>query len=456
MNKENRQYILKDEPVTSALIHLSVPSILSNLVGTFHNMIDTYYVSQLKNNSMIAATTVALPISVLIYALGEGIGAGAESCIGRYMGAGKKDKVERAVSTTIALSCLLSITAALFSVTLLKPMISVFTDSIEVIEHAYQYMVIMTLGSVFVIFKQVFTHLLRSCGDVKFPMKTVFIEVAVNTILNPFFMFDFGLGLKIRGAAIATVIAQGLSTALLFYRLLHQNSELSWKVGDFRINVESMKEIVGVGSAVFIRNGLPSLSYGLFAKSAGLFGTDYVAASGLARKAEHMATFVVQGIAQGYQPFASYNFGAQNKERLMEAMKKAILFTTAYCCITAVLFFFGPKLIMMILTTDPLLIDYGSSILKWYALGLPIIGIYQILAASFQSMGKSKLSFITSVLRQGVIYCPMMVVLPVWLRETGFMMVQPLCDWISVCITCLLARSLIREIRQMNHLTMNE
>ena len=83
MKKENKQYILSEQPVTSALIALSVPSILTNLVTTFHNMIDTFYISQLKNNTMIAATTVALPIMVLIFALGEGLGAGAESCIGR-------------------------------------------------------------------------------------------------------------------------------------------------------------------------------------------------------------------------------------------------------------------------------------------------------------------------------------------------------------------------------------
>ena len=449
MKKENKQYILSEQPVTSALIALAVPSILTSLVTTIHNMIDTYFISQLKDNTMIAATTVALPITVLIYALGEGLGAGAESCIGRQMGAGQNEKVKESVSTTLILACFLSVIAVIFTITGLRPVIRTFTDDFTVVEHAYQYLSILTMGSVFVIFKQVCTHLLRSSGEVQFPMKTVFLEVAINSILNPIFMFDFGLGMKVRGVAVATVIAQGISAAILLTRLLTQKSVLSIDWKKLRLNFESTKEITAVGSAVFFRNGLPSLSYGLFAKSAGLFGTDYIAASGLARKAEQAATFVVFGIAQGYQPFASYNYGARNKQRLMSAMKQTILFTVLYGCAVGLVFYGAPHLLMRIFTSDAALIADGTKILKWYAIGMPVIGIYQIFAASFQSMGKSRVSFVTSVLKQGIIYSPLVVILPRLLNETGFAMVQPACDWLSAIITCVLAKQLIQEIKQM-------
>lgn len=449
MKRENKQYILSEQPVTSALIALAVPSILTSLVTTIHNMIDTYFISQLKDNTMIAATTVALPITVLIYALGEGLGAGAESCIGRQMGAGQNEKVKESVSTTLILACFLSVIAVIFTITGLRPVIRTFTDDFTVVEHAYQYLSILTMGSVFVIFKQVCTHLLRSSGEVQFPMKTVFLEVAINSILNPIFMFDFGLGMKVRGVAVATVIAQGISAAILLTRLLTQKSVLSIDWKKLRLNFESTKEITAVGSAVFFRNGLPSLSYGLFAKSAGLFGTDYIAASGLARKAEQAATFVVFGIAQGYQPFASYNYGARNKQRLMSAMKQTILFTVLYGCAVGLVFYGAPHLLMRIFTSDAALIADGTKILKWYAVGMPVIGIYQIFAASFQSMGKSRVSFVTSVLKQGIIYSPLVVILPRLLNETGFAMVQPACDWLSAIITCVLAKQLIQEIKKM-------
>ena len=262
-------------------------------------------------------------------------------------------------------------------------------------------------------------------------------------------MFDFGLGMKVRGVAVATVIAQGISAAILLTRLLTQKSVLSIDWRKLRLNFESTKEITAVGSAVFFRNGLPSLSYGLFAKSAGLFGTDYIAASGLARKAEQAATFVVFGIAQGYQPFASYNYGARNKQRLMSAMKQTILFTVLYGCAVGLVFYGAPHLLMRIFTSDAALIADGTKILKWYAVGMPVIGIYQIFAASFQSMGKSRVSFVTSILKQGIIYSPLVVILPRLLNETGFAMVQPACDWLSAIITCVLAKQLIQEIKEM-------
>lgn len=450
MKKESQLSILRDEPVTKALIHLAVPTITTSLVMTLHNLIDTICISYLKDNAMIAATSVALPIMVLIQAFGDGMGAGAGSYIGRLLGAKEEEKVERTVSTTMSMALVLSMISFILSITVLRQMIGLFTDDMLVMEYAYSYMRILTMGAVFTIFKQVCTFLLRSSGDVQYPMRTVLLEIVINAILNPILMFDFGLGLKIQGAALATVLAQGLSATLLFIRLLTHKTIIRWKFGNFKMDLESVKEIWNVGIAVLIRNGLPSLSYGLFAKSAGLFGTDFVAASGIARRGQHMANFVVIGMAQGYQPFASFNYGAKNKQRLLEALKKSIIFTTVYSSIMAIIFFVIPQGVIYIITQDAHLIETGKEILRANAFGMPVIGIYQILAGNFQAMGKGKLSFLSSVLRQGIIYCPLMIVLPRILGVTGFHMVQPLCDWISMIIVVYLSRKVIDEIKRMD------
>ena len=449
MSQNNQLAILRDAPVSKALIHLAVPSITTTLVMTLHNLIDTICISYLKDNLMIAATTVALPIMVLIQAFGDGMGAGAGSYIGRLLGAKEEEKVERTVSTAMSMAAILSIIAIVISLTVLRQLVGLFTDDPGVLEYAYQYMQILTLGAVFAIFKQVCTYLLRSSGDVQFPMKTVLIEIVFNAILNPILMFDFGFGLKIRGAALATVLAQALSASLLFVRLVTHKTVIRWRIGDFKMDWISIKEIWNVGIAVLIRNGLPSLSYGLFAKSAGLFGTDYVAAAGIARKGQHIANFVVIGMGQGYQPFASFNYGAKNKHRLLEALKKSILFTTIYSCVMSLIFFVFPHVMLRIITPDVLLIETGQHLLRAYAVGIPVIGIYQILAGNFQAMGKGNLSFLTSILRQGIIYCPLIVLLPRMFGIPGFQMVQPLCDWISMIIVVVLSRQVIREINNM-------
>ena len=449
MKQENQLHILRDEPVTKALLFLAIPSIASTLVMTLHNLIDTICISYLKDNAMIAATTVALPIMVLIQAFGDGIGAGAGSYIGRLLGAKEDDKVGKTVSTAMGMAIILSTLAFIIAITVLRQAVGLFSDDPQVIEYAYQYMRILTMGATFAIFKQICSYILRNSGDVQFPMKTLFIEIIINTLLNPLLMFDFGLGLKIRGAALATVIAQAISTILLLHRLITHKTVIRWKFGNFKMDWSSVKEIWNVGIAVLIRNGLPSLSYGLFAKSASLFGTDFVAAAGIARRGQHLANFVVIGMGHGYQPFASFNYGAKNKKRLIEALKKSLLFTTVYCCIMASLFFMLPHLVLRIITPDAQLIETGKSILKFYALGIPVIGIYQILAGNFQAMGKGNYSFLTSILRQGIIYCPLIIILPRIFGTTGFQLVQPLCDWISMIIVVLLSRNVIHEIKQM-------
>ncbi len=449
MSKRNQVYILKEAPVTKALIHLSIPSITTSLVMTLHNLIDTIFISQLQDNAMIAATTVALPIMVLIQAIGDGIGAGSGSYVGRLLGAQDEHKIEDTVSTAMLLTLILSIFTLILSLTGIKQIVLLFTDDLNVANYAFLYMRVLMIGATFSIVKQVCSYLLRNSGDVSFPMKTVLLEIVVNTILNPILMFDFGFGLSIQGAALATIIAQGLSALLLLNRLLTHNTSIKWRFGNFRFNLDSFKEICNVGFPVFLRNGLPSLSYGLYAKSAGLFSTDFVAAAGIARRGQHLANFVIIGMSHGYQPFASYNYGAKNKKRLLEAMYKSFLFTTVYGIIMAIIFFTVPNLIISIITQDPSLILIGKDIVKAYAISMPILGIYQVLAGSFQACGKGKLSFWTSILRQGIIYCPMVIILPRLFGEVGFTLVQPICDWISMIIVCFFAKELIKEINQM-------
>lgn len=449
VKRKSQISILRDEPVTKALMHLAIPAILSSLVMTLHNVIDTIFISQLKDNTMIAATTVALPITLIVYAFGDGLGAGSGSYLGRLLGAKEEKKVTATVATAMTIALILSGISVIISLLGLKPIISLFTNEEQVILHAYDYMQIMMLGSFFVIYKELCSNLLRSTGDAKFPMIMVFVEIIANTLLNPILMFDFGFGLKVKGAALGTVLAQGISCVLLFIRLIHHDELIHWRVGDFRIDKQSVQEIWNVGFAVFIRNGLPSLSYGLFAKSAGLFGTDYLAAAGLARKGEHMANFAIMGMAHGYMPFASFNFGAKNKKRLIEAMKKSILMTTVYGLFMAVCFYVFALPIMRLITPDYNLALIGRDILRGYTFSMPIIGIYQILAGSFQATGKGKLSFFTSICRQGLFYCPLVVILPRLFQKAGFILVQPICDWVSMFLVVILARNLLNEIKQM-------
>ncbi|MBR3840509.1 MAG: polysaccharide biosynthesis C-terminal domain-containing protein, partial [Erysipelotrichales bacterium] len=299
MEKNQKVTILRDAPVSKALFYLSMPAILTSLVNTLHNLIDTMYISQLHDNAMIAATTVALPIAVLAQAVGDGVGVGSASYLGRLLGAKDESSLERLIKTAMTLTFLMSAIALGLSLTVLKPAVMLFTDDVMVMKYSYEYLLVLMSFSFFTISKQVLAHMLRACGDVNYPMIVIILSIALNIVLNPFFMFDFGLGLKVQGAAVATVVAEAFASLALFYRVIFTDDLLKWKPGHFTLCSSSIKEIINVGIPVFIRNGLSSVAHGFFAKSAGLFGTEFLAASGIARKGEYFARFVIMGVAQG-------------------------------------------------------------------------------------------------------------------------------------------------------------
>lgn len=449
MKKDKKLYVLKEMPVHRALITLSIPSILTSLVNTLHNLIDTMYISQLHDNAMIAATTVALPIAVLSQAVGDGIGVGSGSYLGRLLGAKDEEKLDQTVESAMTMTFLVSLVALVLSLTVLKPAVMLFTDDVEVAHHAHDYLQVLMTLSFFTIAKQVLANMLRASGDVNFPMFTIIGSIFLNVLLNPIFMFDFGFGLKVRGAAVATMIAEAIAAILMFYRITRKNSLIRWRFGHFSLTVDSLKEIFNVGIPVFIRNGLSSMSYGFFARSAGMFGTDFVAASGLARKGEYFARFVIMGMAQGYQPFAAYNYGAKDKQRLTTAMKTAMGFGICYGLAMGSFFLFFPHVFLSMLTSDTSLIEAGKYVLIGYAFAVPVVAVYQICASNFQAMGKGKLSFFSSVLRQGIVYCPLVTILPRILGVSGMYIVQPISDWLSAIIVMCLSRSIFKEIRSM-------
>ncbi|MBR3840732.1 MAG: hypothetical protein IKM20_06320, partial [Erysipelotrichales bacterium] len=160
--------------------------------------------------------------------------------------------------------------------------------------------------------------------------------------------------------------------------------------------------------------------------------------------------FAIMGVAQGYQPFAAYNYGARNKQRLIDGIKISMAFTVGYGILMGLFFLFFPHVLMRLLTSDEALIELGKYILIGYAFSVPMVAVYQILAYNFQALGKGKLSFISSVLRQGVVYCPLVMILPRLFGVTGMYIVQPICDWCSALVVLILSIPVFKEIKELS------
>lgn len=447
MNKNaDRSLILDSMPVKQALIRLAVPSILASMVTTIYNIADTFFIGQLHNTVMIAATTVAMPIMMLTHAFGESIGVSAGSYISRQLGAGQRDQVSRIVQTTMTLVVLISIVLPILFITFLGPLLGMFGAEGDVTMYAAQYVTILLVFAFSQIIKLTIVHLLRAEGDVNFPMAAIFAGVVANLILDPIFMFDWGLNLGIAGAAWATAAAQCLSLVMLLGRLLFKAEAVRWNPRVWMLDKAAVQEILSLGVAVFARQALPSVTYSCLAMQASVYGTDFLAGIGIAKKCLNLVMFAIIGFAQGFQPFAAYNYGAGNRPRLKQALKSALTWVTVYGCFAAVFYITLAPQIVQIFSREAAVIEMGRMMLYGYAVSMPVVGAYNIAAVLLQALGEKRSAFFLSIARQGLFYIPIIWILPSLLGKLGIFMAQPCADYLTILTVIFLCRHLFVDL----------
>ena len=446
MEKNDRLYLYAEEKIGKAIFLLAIPSILSSLISLIYNLVNSIFIKMLNNTAMVAATTVGYPIMTFIHAFGSALGVGASSYLSRQLGAESYDDSKKTVKTAITVGILISLILAVSSFFWLMPILRLLTDDPEVLKFSYIYSLITVLGGVTAILKQVLIGLLRTEGDIVFPMYILLLSVILNILLVPVLMFDWGFNLQIGGAALATVIVQGVCVIIMFFRLSFKCKYVKWRLFDFGIDYKALKEITSVGIAVFMRNLLPSISSGIFANSAGLFGTAFVAGVGIGKRASHFALFAIQGMANGYLTFAAYNYGANNKKRLKESMWLLIKNLTLYSIVISIAFLMFAPAISSLYSNDPIVIEYGSIMLKYYTISLVNQGAYNILLIVLQAFGRNRDSMLVSVARGALFYIPLIYFMPRIFGAIGVYLAQPIADWLTLFTILFVTRQMIKSL----------
>ncbi|MDD2591796.1 MAG: MATE family efflux transporter [Erysipelotrichaceae bacterium] len=446
MEKNDQLYLYAEEKIGKAIFLLAIPSILSSLINLIYNLINSIFIKMLNNTAMVAATTVGYPVMTFVHAFGSALGVGASSYLSRQLGAGSYEDSKKTVKTAITSGIIISLVLAISAFFWLMPILKLLTDDPEVLKFSYIYSLITIVGGITAILKQILIGLLRTEGDIVFPMYVLLISVFLNIFLVPILMFDWGFDLQIGGAALATVIVQGISVIIMFVRLSYRCKYVKWRLFDFGIDKKSLSEITSVGSAVFMRNLLPSISSGIFANSASLFGTAFVAGVGIGKRASHFALFAIQGMANGYLTFAAYNYGADNKDRLKQSMSMLIKNLTLYSILVSILFIAFAPAICSLYSNDPEVIAFGSIMLKFYTISLINQGAYNILLIVLQAFGRNRDSMMVSIARGALFYIPFIYLLPRFIGPTGVYLAQPLADWLTVFTILYISRYMLKEI----------
>ena len=444
--EKDTTYLFEKEKISKAMMSLALPSILVSVVDLIYSTINAYFVGQLNNSAMIAAMDPCSSIIMFIESVGACVGIGGASCLGRYLGAKKEDKVNETVRTAMTLCILLSAIHMVIGFLFLKPFISWQTDDQIVIKYATQYGMISIFTIVFLVLRTTIVHMLRAIGDVRYSTTVISASVFLNIILDPIFMFDWGLNLGVIGAALATSICNLLTCILCYLRLRSTKTSISWNITDLHIDRPITKEILRVGVSCYVRNSLPAITSAFYSKQVFRFGTEVVAGCSVGRRASYLLNYFIQGAVNGYLPLASYNYGARNYRRLFDTMKWCLSVLTIYSVSAALLIRMVRYPYVGLFAKDPTVIEYGCKFLLANVTALPVYAAYYVFTVSLQAAGKGKESMILSMARQGIIYLPIILILPNLFAEKGIYMAQPLSDYLTVIVALILCWPLLSEI----------
>ncbi|WP_367356537.1 MATE family efflux transporter [Mesotoga sp.] len=443
-SSEERARAMGTMKIASLLVGLSIPSIIAMLTNAIYNLVDTFFIGRI-GTSAVGAVAVAFPIFNLIGAVGLTYGVGAASYVSRLLGAGEKEQADKAASTALFTSLATGIAFALLGLMYLDPLLTAFGATETIMEYAREYTMIIIMGSIFTMMNMTMNNLVRAEGNAQRFMVAMVSGALLNVALDPIFIFGFGMGIK--GAAVATVISQSVSTVIILEYFVRKKSFTNLSIRLFRFSLHIYSEIFKIGLPTFLRQFLSSFSVALLNNAAGAFGDHAVAAVGITMRVLMLGMMVLFGYGQAFQPVAGYNYGAKKFSRVFEALKFSILVTTVFATFFAIIGMVIPGSIVSIFSNDPEVIDVGSRALRAVSIFFPSFGFVITFTVLFQALGKGFAAGLLSMSKQGLFLIPAIIVLPRLFELNGVIYAQTIADFFTLFVAAILAMMIVKKLK---------
>lgn len=444
---------LGKDPVGPLLLRLAVPAIASQLVNALYNVVDRMYIGHIPETGAVALTGlgVCFPLIMLISAFANLVGMGGAPRASIMMGHGDEKAAERILGCCFAALLALSVALTAFSFAFMRPMLMLFGASEATIGYATDYMEIYAAGTIFVQLTLGMNVFITAQGFSKISMMTVVIGAVTNIVLDPIFIFIFGMG--VRGAAWATVISQAISAVWALRFLCGERAVLKLRRANVRLSRAVLAPCLALGFAPFVMQSTESLLVLSFNSSLLKYGGDIaVGAMTIASSVMQFAMLPVQGLTQGSQPIVSYNYGAGNPERMKQAF--VLLLKSCLTC-TAVIWTFSmlcPGIFVRIFTDDPALTEAARRALRIYMAGMGVFGAQVACQQTFIALGNSRTSSFLAMLRKIILLIPFIYIMPHFFDDKVFAVffAEPVADVLAVATTVtLFSREFRRLLRSM-------
>ena len=432
------QELFARAPIPRAYFKMALPVVLSMLVSLVYNMVDTWFIAQTQNTTLVAGVSLCAPMFTLMVAMGDIFGLGGSSLISRLLGQGEEKRV-RHVSAFCSYGAIVwGVLVGALMLIFRQPILHLLGASSDTMDSAMAYYSYLALGAPVIIFTLVPSNILRTEGMAVASMVGSITGTVVNIILDPIFIF--GLNMGAGGAALATVLSNVVSAVLFIVLLVAKSQRLSVRPGDCSVQGTELREILVIGVPASITNLMQSFAMALTNRFLLPYGTENVAALGIALKVNMIVMLIMVGFAFGAQPLLGYNYGANNRERLRDILKFDVLVQLVFSVLMTVVFLISAPQIIRIFMSDGGVIQAGSRILRCMVITMPLMGIILVCTTLFQAAGKAMPAFLLSISRQGVALLICMVVLSAVFGFYGVILAQAAADVVSVILALVLLK----------------
>lgn len=456
---QNDKNFLGTAPIGKLLLKLSIPTVIAQLINMLYNVVDRIYIGHIPGEGSLALTGVGvcMPIIMIVTAFAALISSGGAPRASICMGKQDNKSAEQILGNCFSLQIVVSIVLTLVLLIWNKDLLMAFGASKNTLGYATDYMRIYALGTLFVQLTLGMNAFITAQGFTTTSMVSVLIGAICNITLDPVFIFVFNMGVK--GAALATVLSQAISTIWVVVFLSGKKTQLHLRKKYMGLKPKIFLPCVALGLATFIMQASESVVTVCFNSSLLHYGGDIaVGAMTILTSVMQFAMLPLQGIAQGSQPIASYNYGAKNADRVKKTFRLLVITCLTYSTLLWATVQIIPKVFVSIFTSDAKLVAFTAPMLKIYLGGLFLFGIQIACQITFTSLGKAVNSIIVAVVRKFVLLLPLIYIMPhvVSNPTIGVYMAEPIADIIAVLFTSVLFtfqfKKALAQIRNSNEM----
>ena len=438
---EQKNDFLGTESIGKLLWKMSVPAIAAQLINLLYNLVDRIYIGHMPGDGALALTGVGvcMPIIMIVTAFAALVSNGGAPRASMAMGKGDYDEAEKILGNSFALQIIISVLLTVLLLLFHRPLLLMFGASENTISYAASYMGIYALGTIFVQLTLGMNAFITAQGFAKTGMLSVLIGAVCNIILDPILIYGFHMG--VRGAAVATIVSQAVSTVWVIQFLTGKKTVLKIRRQNLKLESKVVMPGLALGLAPFIMQASESVIIVCFNSSLLKYGGDVaVGAMTSLSSAMQFSMLPMQGLGQGAQPISSYNYGAKKKERVKKTFRLLLTVSLSYSVIVWLLIMLFPEMFARIFASDAGLIAYTGWALRIYCAAMGIFGAQIACQMTFISLGNALASIMVAVMRKFILLLPLIYLLPQLISNQvmAVYLAEPVADVLAVTFTVIL------------------